>query len=139
MGDSKKASNVDAGVVEPCCSSAADNKLVEPKKDFEAHQMDMVRSFASMLEESPELLKDQKIRDSVLNMVGNFLKYHENIRLGIENFNNIKSICELEQMLFEGLQEYKLLDLEIFFNQLQNIDCEADIIIQKKNSLKNLE
>ncbi|MDR1658334.1 MAG: hypothetical protein LBT47_12435 [Deltaproteobacteria bacterium] len=122
---------------------AADNS---PLDDFRRPELvadidhclsDMINEFARNVQESSYLFKSPEIGDLLNETVSNFLICINKIQLETSNPSAFASLGQLEQLFTELQQKQNDILLKLFINRLKHLNCENEIVTQKKTSTES--
>jgi hypothetical protein len=100
---------------------------------------DIVRALSARLDESPELFKTPDMGNLLIQIVDNVLSCHANIHSSTSNPSEFLTIGQLEEILLISRERFNSLDFQMLLNRLNNIECEQELIVQKKTTTETSE
>jgi hypothetical protein len=111
-----------------------DEELQESALSAEDLRKEAIKEFARRINDSPELFKIPDMNLLLIKLVDSFLTYHDRIQIAMSDTSNFLTLGQLEDILIQAKQCYSDIDLNLFLKQLNNVDCENELIVQKKTT-----
>jgi hypothetical protein len=111
----------------------------ETCEDLTAKLEDTIRKLAATLHDTPGLLDAPDMDNLIVQFFNNIVDCHENIRLSMLDPSTFKTIGQIEEIMQQTISHSQDIHFKMLLSRFKKIDCEYELIIQKKTSTEPKE